>query len=144
MASIIVEGKVIGQRRPLFSEWHVPLPPEVEAAGGRITLRDLLTQVVRAEVAAFRQRREERRLTQVLSREQIEAGAARGKVEMGGREAEPDVDPDEAVETALLAFQDGLFYVFVDDEQITDLDTEVRLRPQSRMLFLRLVALAGG
>ena len=63
---------------------------------------------------------------------------------MGGREEEPDVDPEQAVETALLAFQDGLYYVFVDEQQVTELDAPVPLRAASRLMFLRLVALAGG
>ena len=142
MAAITVEAKVIGQRRPLLENWEVPLPP---AVADRATLRDLIEAVVRAEVAAFLERRAERRLTRVLTREQVTAGAARGKIAMGGREeAEPDVEPDRAVETALAAFQDGLYYVFVDDRQVTSLEAPLALQPQSRITFLRLVALAGG
>jgi hypothetical protein len=70
---------------------------------------------------------------------------ARGKVDAGGREgASAEVDERAAVETALLAFEDGLYFVFVDDAQQESLDGEVRLRPDSRVTFLRLVALAGG
>ncbi len=64
---------------------------------------------------------------------------------MGGRiEEEPDADPSAAVAAALLAFEDGLYYVFVDNEHRTSLDDEIRLRTESRVTFLRLVALAGG
>lgn len=143
MTSITVGAKVAGQRRPLVPDWEVPLPAAVES-GGTVTLRELLAHVVRQEVEAFRERREARRLTQVLSREQIEQSALSGQVRMGGREDEPDVDPEQAVETALLAFQDGLYYVFVDEQQVTELDAPVPLRAASRLMFLRLVALAGG
>jgi hypothetical protein len=144
MAAITVEAKVAGQRRPLISDWQVPLPPEAGLEGGA-TLRQLIAEVVRAEVRAFQERREERRLTHVLSPEQIASGAARGKIDMGGREVEePDVDPQQAVETAILAFQDGLYYVFLDDAQVTELDRPLPLQTTSRLAFLRLVALAGG
>ena len=144
MAAITVEAKVAGQRRPLISDWQVPLPPEARLEG-EATLRGLITEVVRTEVRDFRERREERRLTRVLSPEQIARGAARGKIDMGGREVEePDVDPQQAVETAILAFQDGLYYAFLDDVQVTELDSQLRLQPTSRVMFLRLVALAGG
>ena len=43
-----------------------------------------------------------------------------------------------------MGFADGLYYVFLDGRQQLDLDEEVRLRPDSRLQFIRLVALAGG
>ena len=110
-----------------------------------LTLRDLITRIVLEEVQAFRERRAERRLIRALTETQIAEGVGRGKVEMGGREDEPDVaDSEAAVATALLAFEDGLYYVFVDNEHRLSLDKEIRLRTESRVTFLRLVALAGG
>ena len=54
MAQVItVEGKVLGRRRPVFSGWSVPLPPEATEEGKPFTLRDLIMCVVRQEVAAF-------------------------------------------------------------------------------------------
>ena len=38
----------------------------------------------------------------------------------------------------------GVDFVFVDDEQITDLDAVVTISPASTLLFVRLVPLAGG
>ena len=143
-----VEGKVFGQKRPLFTDFSVALPPERMSGGGRITLRALITCVVEAEVQAFEERREQRRLVQILSRSDIEHGVMRGKIDMGGSaqtEAEKNgVDVDTSVATALLAFEDGLYYVFVDDVQQTELDQELYLQPETHMTFLRLVALAGG
>jgi hypothetical protein len=54
------------------------------------------------------------------------------------------VDSDEAVAVALQAFEDGLYFVFVDDLQQTQLDSEVFLKTNSKVVFLRLTALAGG
>jgi hypothetical protein len=144
MATITIDGKVAGQRRPLFADWQIPLPPEAEPEQDRLTLRGLITRVVLEEVEAFRQRQEQRRFVQALTRADIERGLSRGKVDMGGREPEGEVDSQAAVDTALLAFQDGLYYVFVDGEQQSDLEARVALQPDSRVTFLRLVALAGG
>ena len=104
----------------------------------------LITRVVREEVTAFRERQEARRLVSALTAAQIAAGAAKGKIDMGGRDDVQEVDADAAVATALLAFEDGLYYVFVDDEQCPALDAQIALKPDSRVTFLRLVALAGG
>src|SRR4051794_37072346 len=100
--SLTVQGKVIGQSRPPFPDWAVPLPPELSGSGS-VTLRDLITRIVLAEVDAFKARQQERRLTRVLSREAIEQAALRGKVTMGGQDLEQAVDPEAAVVTALLA-----------------------------------------
>jgi hypothetical protein len=141
---ITIEGKALGQRRPLFEDWSIPLPPESGEGGGGLTLRDLIARVVRAEVAAFRDRQHERRLARAFSAAEIERGAALGKVDMGGRELDQAVDEDQAVAAALQAFEDGIYLVVVDGEDFRDLDRAVYLRPDSRVTFLRLALLAGG
>ena len=144
-ATITIEAKVAGQKRPLVPGWEMALPPETEGRGERLRLRDFITRVVLQEVAAYRERQEERRLIHALTAAQIQRGVEQGKIDSGGREeTAADVEPQDAVDTALLAFQDGLYYVFIDGEQHADLETEVYLQPGSRVTFLRLVALAGG
>ena len=139
-----IEGRQFGRSRALFPDWSFPLPPEWTAPGTSLTLREMVTRIVREEVAAFQERRSERRFLHALTAAQIAEGAVQGKIDMGGREEEPDADADQAVATALLAFEDGLYYVFVDDEHRQTLDEVGSLRTDSRVTFLRLVALAGG
>jgi hypothetical protein len=141
-STIVVEGKVLGQKQPLFTDWHVELPPE--RGGDRIKLRDLITRVVVDEVEAFQKRQEERRLARIMSRAEIKEGARSGKVDPGQRNLNQEVNTDEAIGTALQAFEDGLYYVFVDDVQQMNLNSEVCLRADSKVIFLRLVALTGG
>jgi hypothetical protein len=150
-AVLTVEAKVVGQRKPAISGWQVPLPALLAAdradTGGYPRLRDLLAGIVRQEALAFRQRQGERRLVRVLSPAGIQQVAATGKIDMGGPrelQAETEVDDDAAVAVALQAFEDGLYFVFLDGQQQEDLDAEVRLRPDSTLTFIRLVALAGG
>lgn len=142
--TITIEGKVFGQKRPLFSDWSLPLLPEEGSGGERLTLRSLIIRIVRAEVEAFHERQEQRRMVLALTQADITRGLMKGKIDMGGREEKQTVDPQAAVDTALLGFEDGLYYVFVDEEQQTDLDREVFLKPDSKVTFLRLVVLAGG
>jgi hypothetical protein len=143
-AILTIEGKVFGQKRPLFHDFTIPLPPEWESGSERLTLRGLISRIVCEEVRAFGERQEQRRLTRALSRADIERGLMKGKVDMGGRDSAQSVDLEAAVGEALLAFEDGLYYIFVDQQQQTDLEGEVTVRPDSRVMFLRLVALAGG
>jgi hypothetical protein len=142
--TITVAARVIGRTRPAFPDWAIPFPPDLDYSGGSLTLRDLITRVVLEEVEAFQSRQEERRLTRVLSREQIEQGAALGKIDMGGLDLDQQVNSDEAVGTALLAFEDGFYFVFVDGVQQKSLEQEVFVRPGSNVAFVRLVPLVGG
>jgi hypothetical protein len=52
----IVEAKVVGQKRPLFTDWRVELPPLDVNRGDHLKLRDLITSIVIQEVEAFRLR----------------------------------------------------------------------------------------
>ncbi|MEO8392720.1 MAG: hypothetical protein ABI700_06990 [Chloroflexota bacterium] len=140
--TVQIEAKVVGQKKPVFSDWRIPIPPK-EGSGG-MTLRDLITAIVSDEVQAFQQRQEQRRLARVLSPEQIEAGAARGKIELGESELKQEVGEAAAIGTALQAFEDGLYFVFIDDVQQMALDQQVFVHDASRVLFVRLVALVGG
>ena len=97
------------------------------------------------EVAAFQRRQEDRVMFRALTARQIGDAAERGKISAGGSEVPPqEIDADAAVGTALVAFEDGLYFVVIDDQQAKELDQEVFLRPDSRITFIRLTLLAGG
>src|SRR5690242_9160915 len=112
-----IEAKVIGRKKPLFDDWSIPIPPQAARDGGRITLRDLITWTVVEEVEAFRQRQAARRLETVLTRIQIWEGAERGKIDSGGSDLQQEVDVNQAIAVALQAFDDGIYFVFVDEQQ---------------------------
>jgi hypothetical protein len=141
---ITISGKTIGRTKPLFADWSIPFHPDLREGGDRLTLRDLITRIVRAEVAAFRQRQHDRQFLRALTEKQIAEGADRGKIDMGGRKLKQTVDEDEAVGAALQAFEDGLYLVIVDGDEQAELDREIHLQPDSRVTFVRLVLLAGG
>ena len=143
---LTIKGKAIGRRRPIFEDFSIP-PPDDRGDGGPFRLRDLIGHVTRVEVAAFEERREARRLDRVLTPEQIDEGAARGKISAEGRDPKlgppPRIDVESAVAVALEAFVDGLYLVAIDGLEYRDLDAIVRLDPDSRVTFIRLTFLAG-
>jgi len=142
--TVRIEGKVIGQRRPQIPETVLSLPSAQKPDGRPMTLRDLITYIVLEEVAAFHQRQNERRLLRVLTEKEIAQLAEFGKVDPGGHNVQQTVDPQEAVKVALQAFEDSLYYVFIDGVQQHSLDDVVQIGPDSRILFVRLVPLVGG
>ena len=140
MTSVRVEAAVVGRKRAGAPEHEL----QVSLPSGPTSLRDLIAAIVRAEVGAFAVRAEGEKLVRVLTEQALEEGLAVGVVRSGGREIVAEVDPDEAVRTAIDAQRDGLFQAIVDEEPVDDLDTVVELRNGTRVTFLRLVALAGG
>lgn len=141
---MIVTGKSIGRRKPLFDDWSIPLEPMDDGEGGR-TLRNLIATIVRTEVARFQKRQHDRQFLRVLTPAEIDEGAAAGKIEMGASEVPvQDVDPDDAIATAWQAFEDGVYLVAIDEQQYTDLDQQVFLSDESRITFIRLTFLSGG
>lgn len=134
-----IEAKLAGQRRGLFE------PRELEWPDAReMTLGELISEVVRDEVRQFQERQAENRLLQILTPAQIAEGAGRGKITSGGSDLDQPVDVNEAIATALEAFTDGFYFVFVDKQQMEELDRAVTVHPTSTLLFVRLVPLAGG
>lgn len=143
---MLITGKALGRKKPLFADWSVPLPPEWGDGGeGGPTLRDVIARIVRDEVRAFRQRQHDRQFLRALTAAEIDAAAERGKIQMGESEVGPqEVDEEDAVATAWQAFDDGMYLVVIDDEEQTDLDRQVYLNADSRITFLRLTLLSGG
>lgn len=141
---MFIETRVLGKRARPLDDWSVPgLPGGDVGDDGGLTLRELIARLVRSEVAAFEKRERARRFVRVLSADEIERGAARGKVDPGGRAPTGPVDVEGAVGAALQAFEDGLYLVILDGVEQRDLDAQVFPTPDSRLVFLRLTFLAG-
>lgn len=141
-SALTVSGRVMGKTQPIFTNWELLLPERDEQSP--LTLRDLLTQIVLAEVREFAACQSQRRLMRILSHAEIHLGVEQGKVDSGSSDVEQVVESGRAVETALQVFTDGLYFVFLDEQQQENLDTTVTLQPHSDLLFLRLIALVGG
>ena len=141
---MFVETKIIGKKVRPLDGWSVPSPPP-ESSGGDsdLTLRQLIARVVRGEVEAFDRRQRANRLLRVLSEREITAGATTGKIDSGGRPPSAPIDEDVAVGVALQGFEDGLYLVILDGVEQKTLDQRVYVRPDSRLVFLRLSFLAG-
>lgn len=54
------------------------------------------------------------------------------------------IDWEKQFEKALTAFQSNGFIILVDDEQVTELDEEITIAPDTSVAFMKLVPLVGG
>jgi hypothetical protein len=140
---MVIETRIVGRKSRPLDRWAVPTPPPAQDTGGGLTLRELITRVVRSEVVAFDRREQVRQLLRVLSKSEIVEGAARGKVDLGGHEPTGPADPEAAVGAALQGFEDGLYLVILDGVEQRELDRQVYLTAESTLVFLRLTFLAG-
>ncbi|HEX3157310.1 MAG TPA: hypothetical protein VHQ45_02240 [Gemmatimonadaceae bacterium] len=142
---MLIETRILGKKASPLDRWSIPDPPmpAERGDGDSFTLRDLITRVVHDQVSAFERREQARRFVRVLSHAEVADGAARGKVDPGGRAPTGPVDAEAAVGAALQGFEDGLFLVMLDGVEQRSLDSPVYLTPESKLVFLRLTFLAG-
>jgi hypothetical protein len=141
MLTLALQIRRVGRRGALLRQ-SLELPLE---AGQTITADALIGAVVRHEVAAFKRRQTDSVTLRALTEAEIRAGAARGAIKPPQDDARPQpLSPARAVRVAQQAFADGLFYLFIDDVQVETGAAALTLNAGSTLLFLRLVALAGG
>lgn len=117
---------------------------ELDLPGMPRTLRELIEQIVRLMVSEYEERRTGDDLLRALTEQQIDSGAEDGKVGFKAIYGEQPADEDSAVAAALLGFEDGLYRVFVRQEEVTGLDVPLTLADGDEVVFMRFTMLAGG
>ncbi|OLS39248.1 hypothetical protein [Bacillus sp. MRMR6] len=107
------------------------------------SLRELITEVITGNVAEYNKKAEEHVLLKYLSFDDIENEVQAGKVGFGERFNTQQADSAQAVDTTMTAFTDGLFRVFVGDQEISTLDGPLEVKEADVLTFIRFTMLAG-
>ena len=107
------------------------------------TLRQLIAMLVRDGVNAYN-RRLRARSQQVLSQDDIDDMSRIGKIGFGIPFGTREANPENALETAIQGFEDGLYRVFIGEREISSLDEALALREGDTITMIRLVMLTGG
>ncbi len=149
MTNLTIQVKQIGRKRPIITK---ELKIDPIATDSKIKLKDLIKEIVQNEVNEFQKKQKinennqnsKNNILNYLSPEEIEDKAQKGKVAIGEIKNKKEVNLDEAIDTAILAFEDGIYYVFIDDEKIENIDDLIELKDSSELMFLRLTMLSGG
>ena len=137
---IWVEGKTPGSKAPTFAPFGFE-PDEEGGDGSSYRVRHLIAKLVRESVRDFHLR-ENADAMKVLTSEAIVEGLRKGKFGRA-REEKQTVDLEGATGQALQAFEDGLYLLFVDDDEKRSLEEIVHLRPDTKITVIRLTALSG-
>jgi len=131
--------KQLGKKHPIISKQTL----EIEIPGSLIPLEELIKAIVKQQVAVYNAKETEISLVKYLLPNQIEDQSLSGKVGFSSIYNENKAVLDKSVETALQAFEDGIYCVFVDDIQIEKLSDTINILPESVFSFIRLSFLAG-
>lgn len=134
---IYVNLKKAGSRRNALEK----VPYEIDRTVN--TLRDLLAFFVHAEVERYNARSEAGDVLRYLCEKDIENEAQTGKVGFHAVYREGRADEDNALQTALEAFADGLVRVFQNETELTDPDQPLKILEEDVFTLLRLTFLSG-
>lgn len=118
-----------------------PIPYTFPAAPA--TLEGLIRQVVQQEAAAYNSR-----LTDTAplcpTAAETEDMARHGKISFGLGFGDTPADESAAIQTALEGFSDGLYRIFQNGTELTELHVPLSLQEGDNFTIIRLVMLTGG
>lgn len=132
---IIINVKGLSRKKVIHQE-------EVELKNKISTTKDLITELVKINVEKFNKKIDERDILSIMTNENIAKAARIGKI---GDEVHGDKKANlkKALDTAYLAFEDGLYCIFINDEQTEKLDDSLNLKDGDILTLIRLTMLAG-
>lgn len=134
---IKVNLKSIGKRKQSVE----PVIYEIQGTPG--TVRELILAVTQTGVREYNERMESSELLRYLTKEEIEDQAQAGKIAFGVNYGEKKAQLSEAQENAIQCFEDGIYRIFMDEEPLEDLETEISITEENVFTFVRLTMLAG-
>ena len=131
---IIINVKGLSRKKVIHQE-------EVELINKISTTKDLITELVKINVEKFNKKIDEKDILSIMTNENIAKAARIGKI---GDEVHGDKKANlkKALDTAYLAFEDGLYCIFINDEQSEKLDDNLSLKDGDILTFIRLTMLA--
>ena len=132
---IIINVKGLSRKKVIHQE-------EVELINKISTTKDLITELVKINVEKFNKKIDEKDILSIMTNENIAKAARIGKI---GDEVHGDKKANlkKALDTAYLAFEDGLYCIFINDEQTEKLDDSLNLKDGDILTLIRLTMLAG-
>ncbi|MDZ5473934.1 hypothetical protein SM124_19625 [Bacillus sp. 31A1R] len=129
--------KSLGRRKPQF------VKKEIILASVPYTLREFLTALVTINVEKFNETGVDEPIFPYLTSDEIESSSQTGKIGFGVKDNDRKVNVKQAVSTSLIAFQDGLYKVFINEKEQEDLEDEIQLIDGAEIVFIKMTMLAG-
>ena len=116
---------------------------EYEISGEIKTVKELLTEFVTINVKKFNEGLIEEDVVPYLTDEKISDLSDAGKISFGVDYNGKKQDLEKAIENALQSYEDGIYRIFVNDEEMGEIESEIELKEKDELTFVRLTMLAG-
>ena len=142
MKTIRVNVKQLGKKHPILAEQ----PINIDTQKDTISIQELLDFIVQQQVENYNQKpieKEDEDVQKLPKDSYLPLLIESGKVGFSSIYNENKADLSKAQETARQAFEDGMFAIFLGDQQFEDLAEEVSLTSNQSFTFIRLTFLAG-
>jgi hypothetical protein len=137
--NLLFTVKTLGKKRPYLRDIEIALN-----ISSSCRVADFLTSLVNQQVDAYNQRQSDKTLISFIGEEKIkEQLSTNGNIKFNERYNQIFAEKDKAIETVLLAFEDGLIALFIEDKQYEDLKQQLELKEGDSISILRLTFLAG-
>lgn len=116
---------------------------ELNYPAGMENAQDLLTETVKIMVAEYESRMDRGEVLTVLTKQEIEDKSQSGKIGFGINYGDKRPDLEKSIQAALECFEDGIVVLFVEGEQVEELQEKIALQEGSELTFIRMTPLAG-
>ena len=137
--NLLFTVKTLGKKRPYLRDIEIDLD-----IPSNCKLSDFLTALVSQQVDAYNERQSDKTLISFIGEEKIEEQlSTSGNIKFNERYNQKLAEKDKAIETVLLAFEDGLIALFSEDKQYEDLNQKLDLKEGDSISIIRLTFLAG-
>ncbi|KQL41884.1 hypothetical protein AN960_01065 [Bacillus sp. FJAT-25509] len=108
-----------------------------------INLEKLIEELISINVNSFNQKEIGIPFLPYLTEDEINLKSTVGKIGFNTINNDTNANVIEAISTALLAFQDSLFKVFLNDKEIESLQENIDLHENDEFTFIKLTMLSG-
>lgn len=134
---VFVNVKQIGKRKNKIDKKKYEISEKIT------TVKELLTEFVTINVNEFNNGFTENDVVPYLTDEKINDLSDAGKISFGVDYNGQKQDLEKAVENALQSYEDGIYRVFINDKEVEGIESEINLKENDELTFVRLTMLAG-
>ena len=134
---VYVNVKQIGKKKNKIDR------KEYEISGEIKTVKELLREFITINVKKFNEGLIEDDVVPYLTDEKISDLSDAGKISFGVDYNRQKQDLEKAIENALQSYEDGIYRVFVNDEELGEINGKAALKENDELTFVRLTMLAG-
>ncbi|MBQ8780693.1 MAG: hypothetical protein IJZ72_03345 [Oscillospiraceae bacterium] len=135
--TIKVNIKQLGKKKSKIAE--VPFVLE----NFPVTVRELISEAVHTCVTEYNRRVEKGETAEPLSADEINDMSEIGKIAFGINYSGRKADEAAALENALQAYEDGLYRIFIGENEAGGLNDSIELNENDSVTFIRLTMLTG-